>query len=679
LAILLAIILEQDRPGRVYGASFLGAGLGAAIGVAVLWFAFPVKAVAVPAVVSALGSLSATRGGVRRSRWHAVAWVMLILACLVIARPLWTLDITPYKGLPQVEAFPGARRVTESTSPLGWVVAVDAMAFRHAPGLSLAYQGSFPRQIALFVDAELAGTLSSWETERDREILYWLPSAMPYALGGRDRVLVMGAGGGTEVWSALAHGARRVSAVELNPDLARVGPWQDARPSQPQARGDVEWAIGDGRSFVARTDQRYDLITIGAGRAFGTSAGGVHALNEDFLHTVEAYVRYLELLSVDGVLAVTRWVTVPPRENVRVILTAAEALKRFAPDALGDGLVVMRSWATGTVLVRPSGFSQEDGEALASWAAERRFDLDWFPGISAPGSQYNVLDEPVLFDAAEAAVAGGDSLARFTSEYAFEVAPTTDARPYPHHFLRAESMAEFLRRDRGSWLAFAEWGYITLAATLVQSIVLAGLLMIVPVFIRARRSAGQGRVRLVGYFAAVGLAYLTAEIAAIQQLGLLLGHPVYAVASVLVAFLICSGVGSAWSDRLPIERAWRWAALLAGMLVIYAAALLSVVHLLQAGHMTVRVIAGLALMAPLALLMGLPFPLGLRSISGTGSEGIAWAWAANGFASVVATPLAALVALEAGSRALFLAAALAYACAAAIGIGWRTRVQESAA
>jgi hypothetical protein len=679
LAILLAIMLEQDRPGRVYGASFLGAGLGAAIGVAVLWIAFPVKAVAVPAIVGALGSLSATSGGVRRSRPHAAAWVMLILASFVIARPVWTPDITPYKGLPQVEAFPGARRVAESTSPLGWVVAVDAMAFRHAPGLSLAYQGSFPRQTALFVDAELAGALSSWETERDREILYWLPSAMPYALGGRDRVLVLGAGGGTEVWSALAHGARRVSAVELNPELARVGGWQDGSPAQQQARGGVEWVIGDGRSFVARTDERYDLITIGAGRAFGTSAGGVHALNEDFLHTVEAYVRYLELLGADGVLAITRWVTVPPRENVRVILTAAEALKRFAPDALGDGLVVMRSWATGTVLVRPGGFSEEDVAALASWAADRRFDLDWFPGISAPGSQYNVLDEPVLFNAAAAAMAGGDSLARFTSEYAFEVAPTNDARPYPHHFLRAGSMSEFLRRDRGSWLAFAEWGYITLAATLVQSVALAGLLMIVPVLIRARASTARGRGRLVGYFAAIGFAYLTAEIAAIQQLGLLLGHPVYAVAAVLAAFLICSGVGSAWSDRLPMERTWRWAAVLAGMLIIYAAALLSIVHLLQAGHMSVRVIAGFLMMAPLALLMGLPFPLGLRSISRAGTEGIAWAWAANGFASVVATPLAALIALEAGSRALFLAAALAYACAAALGLGWRGRVQKEVA
>jgi hypothetical protein len=285
----------------------------------------------------------------------------------------------------------------------------------------------------------------------------------------------------------------------------------------------------------------------------------------------------------------------------------------------------------------------------------------------------------VLFDAAAAAIAGGDSLARFTSEYAFEVAPTDDARPYPHHFLRAGSMAEFLRRDRGSWLAFAEWGYITLAATLVQSVVLAGLLMIVPVLIRARSGSGRGRARLLGYFAAIGFAYLMAEIAAIQQLGLLLGHPVYAVAAVLAAFLICSGVGSAWSDRLPTERAWRWAALLAGMLVIYAAALLSAVHLLQAGQIGVRVIAGLVLMAPLALLMGLPFPLGLRSISGAGSEGIAWAWAANGFASVVATPLAALIALESGSRALFLAAALAYACAAALGFGWRSRVQEAAA
>lgn len=663
LAILLAITLERERPGWIYGASFLGSGLGAAVAVVILWWVFPVRALAVPVIIGACGSLSAVRGARRRQRY--AAWVCTALAVAVFVRPLWTLDITPYKELPQVESFPDARRVAESTSPVGWVVAVEAAAFHYAPGLSLGYLGEFPSQTALFVDAELAGAASAWEARGDLEILDWLPSAAPYALGSKDAVLVLGAGGGTEVWNAVAHGARRVASVELNPDLPRLSGWE-ARATALGLEADVEWVIGDARGYVARSDATFDLITLSAGRAFGTSAGGVHALNEDFLHTVEAYSRYLELLGEGGVLAITRWITVPPRENVRVILTAAEALRHEAPASVARGLVVLRSWATGTVLVKPAGFNEREIAALSRWAAERSFDLDWFPGLSAPQTGYNILDPPVLFDAAVAATAGRDSAAGFAASYVFNVAPLEDTRPYPHHFLRVGSMGEILGVERGNWLAFAEWGYITLFATLAQSVVLAGLLMILPALVRLRSRSPLSGARLIGYFAAIGYAYLAAEMAAIQQLSLLLGHPVYAVAAVLAAFLVCSGAGSAWSDRLEVGRLPLTGTVLPVLLVGYAVALLSLVHLLQPGQLALRLVAALLVLAPLAFLMGLPFPLGLRSLAGRGDEGVAWAWSANGFASVVATPLAALIALELGSRALFLTAAAAYGIAAIV-------------
>jgi hypothetical protein len=668
LAILLAISLEPQRPGWIYGASFLGSGLGAAIAVVVLWWVFPIRAVAVPAVVGACGSLSAVSGGARRQR--VAAWAAFLLAVAALAHPVWTLDITPYKGLPQVEAFPDARRVAESTSPSGWVVAVEATAFRHAPGLSLAYAGEFPRQTALFVDADLAGASSAWEAEGAGEILGWLPSAAPYATGRKNAVLVLGAGGGTEVWGALAHGAGRVKAVELNAELASWGGRGSSRSSWPDGEMGVEWHIGDARGFVARSAERFDLITIGAGHAFGTSSGGVHALNEDFLHTVEAYSQYLDRLTTEGVLAITRWVTVPPRASVRMILSAAEALRRREAQSVASGLVVMRSWATATVLVKPAGFSDGEVESLSAWAEERRFDLDWYPGLGAPQTGYNLLDRPALFDAAAAAVAGPDSAARFAASYTFAVEPVDDARPYPHHYLRATSLGEFLSRDRGSWLAFAEWGYVTLFATLAQAILLACLLMVVPVLIRVRTGGRRQWWRPIGYFVAIGFAYLTAEIAAIQELSLLLGHPVYAVAAVLTAFLISSGAGSALSDRLRTERLLWTAAALTVLLLVYSAALLPFVHLVQPVRLGLRAAAGLLVMAPLAFLMGLPFPLGLRSVAGAGTEGVAWAWAANGFASVVATPLAALIALEFGSQVLFLTAALAYAASAFFGYGW---------
>ncbi len=673
LAILLALTLEGERLGLIYGASFAGAGCGAALALAVLWLLLPERALAVPAALASLGALAAISARHRSTLQGAVAVAALAISAVSLLRPPWELNLIPYKGLPQVEAYPEARRVAERAGPTGWVVAVQAAAFRHAPGLSLAYRGVFPRQTALFVDGELADAAADWgEDHSALAILDWLPTAVPYALEGRGAVLVLGAGGGLEVWNALAHDAR-VTAVELNPHLPELAGWRSSAAAGPGVTGTVDWVIGDARSYVARTRDRFDLIVIPAGRAFGTSAGGVHALSEDFLHTVEAYVGYLERLSDDGVLAVTRWLTLPPRDNLRVILTAVEALRRRA-GRTREGLVVVRSWATATVLVKPAGFSVKDLERLTDWSVSRRFDLDWHPGMRAPAMGFNLLDEPTLYRAAEAAVSGPDSAESFVSAYPFEVSWVSDARPYPHHFIRTRSLGAFLGSERGSWLPFAEWGPVALVATLLQSVLLAALLIVLPATVRAGRPAQRRWFRLIGYFGAIGLAYLAAEIAAIQQLNLMLGHPIYAVAAVLAAFLICSGAGSTWSDRLAPGAGARAALLAALLLLGYAGLLLSLVHLVQPASAPLRVAVAVAVLAPLAFLMGLPFPLGLRALTDGETSSVAWAWAANGFASVVATPAAALIALEAGSRVLFLVAAGAYGVAAGLARAVAPRV-----
>ena len=666
LAVLSAIALESDRPGWIYGASFLGAGMGAILAVAILWLVAPDRALAVPAVIGGVAATAATlqaRGSRSRLR-GASALAVLSLTVGVFVTPLWRLEISPYKGLPQVEAYPNAVRVAEHTSPLGWVVAVEADAFRHAPGLSLVYSGAFPGQVALFVDGQVAGAVSRWGADGAAlAILDWLPSAIPYALGGREKVLVLGAGGGLEVWSALQHGARRVSAVELHPDVVELANSLGDGLELGAEASTVEWEIGDARSLVARSREEFDLIALGPGGAFATGAAGVHSLSEDFLHTVDAYVDYLSHLRDGGVLAITRWVTVPPRGSVRVILTAAEALRRAAPESLASGLVVVRSWATATVLVRPGGFSEQEVDALASWSAERRFDLDWYPGARVPGSQFNILEGGTLFEAAAAAVAGSESASLFASSQPFDVAPVRDSRPYPHHFIKPGSLRALVRSGRGSWLPFAEWGYIALLATLAQSVILAGVLMLIPAVLRVPRGGARGWVTLAGYFTAIGLAYLAAEIAAIQQFNLLLGHPVYAVAAVLAAFLTFSGAGSVWSDRIRAGRAWMVCLSLAVVLTACAGILLALVHVLQPGNLILRSLVAVLILAPLAFLMGLPFPMGIRRFAGGDVAGVAWAWAANGFASVVAAPLAALIALEVGSQALFLVAAASYGAA----------------
>jgi len=665
LATLTALVLEPSRTGGIYGASFAGGAVGVALALAVLFILPPAQALLLPPVLA--GGAAVLLGG----RRTALAGLAAVAGGCLFLTSLWSPRLTPYKGLPQISAMPGARKVAERTGPLGWVVALEAPSFRLAPGLSLNFRGDFPRQSVLLVDGDVAGAATDLRTPASAALADALPTSLPHALGPLDKVLLFGAGGGLELKAALARG----SAVTLEPDgallrLARqLGPLDSAEARRAEDR------IGDPRSLLAGSGEKFDLISLAPSAGQGASVGGVRALDADFLHTAEAYQLYLRHLSPRGMLAVTAWVSVPPRESVRTVLTAAEALRRVT-GAPPRGLVIARSWGTVTVLARPAGFTPDEVARLRTFARARGVDLDWPPAAQAE-PPINVLDDPSLVQAA--AAASGESpqaAARFAAAYPFEVAPVGDDRPYPHHFLRPSAALAFLRTARGTWLPFAEWGPIAVAATVVQAMLVSALLLLLPAALWARRARADVRLpRLLGFFSALGFAYVAAEMAAIQELSLLLGHPVYSVATVLTALLACSGLGSAWSDRLAPARGPRTCAVLTVLFLAGALALLAAVHRLQPAPPAVRVAAALGFLAPAAFLMGVPFPLGLRTFA-VGSGPLAWAWAANGFASVVAAPLSALIALEGGSRVLFVAAGAAYALAGALQ-GWALGRRET--
>ncbi len=738
-ALALALMAEKERVGRVYAANLLGSSVGSVLAILLLAVLRPEQAVAATAIPAAAGAVIAMLSGRRRvieaaketsgerergvalSRqgWRpkAIAAVGLGLVALGLAVwPPWSPRITEFKGLPQVAAFADAKAVAESWGPLGWAAAIRAPAFRHAPGLSLAFSGQFPPQTALFVDGATAGAATDWRGDTAAlGFLAWLPSAAAYETGHDvQNVLVLGAGDGLDVLAALSRGARAVTAVELNEPLARLADAVLAPASRVYSDRRVRLVVGDARTFVARSTQSYDLLVLPITGEFSL-VSGLHGLGEDYLNTVEAYASYLERLAPGGMLAITRWVDTPPRGPTKALLTAAAALRRRGVDDVGSAIVFMRSWAAATLLVKPDGFSPDEVQRLARFARERWFDLDWAPGTSSsavrdplagvpdvgpppsPSAEpagppdFNLIGRPVFAEAARAAAMGAVHAEDFARAYPFDVAPTTDDRPYFGRFLRITSIPSILSVPKGSWLPFAEWGYLALVATLLQSAFIAALLTIVPALALARgRRAhpdlrfqppgldndglGVARMLRVGvYFGSIGMAYLFVEIAVIQKLTLLLGHPVYAAAAVLALFLALSGVGSLGSDRLAPRWATR-AALAVAIAAIVIAIALDLTGRIQPLAFPERLTASLLVLAPLATLMGMPFPLGLR-LHAPGHAALAWAWAVNGFASVIAASLAALVSMEVGTRALLLVGAALYLTAAAVSAGqaFRTR------
>jgi hypothetical protein len=412
------------------------------------------------------------------------------------------------------------------------------------------------------------------------------------------------------VLQGLRHDARTIDAVELDPQVGDLVEHRFAEFSgRPYSAAGVRMHLGEARGFVERSGAHYDLIQVALLDAFGASAAGLYALSESYLYTVEALAAYLDHLDAGGLLAITRWINLPPRDALKLFATAIAALERRGVAEPGRQLALVRGFRTVTLLVRNGAFTAAEITALKEFCRARSFDADYFPGIAeGDANRYNVLDPSYFHDGAQALL--GRERAAFIERYKYAIAPATDDRPHFFHFFRWATLPELVAlKDKGG-LPLIEWGYPVLVATLAQAMLASLLLVLLPLALRGRvpeedasrlqtnpaveggfasevrggaGSEGAGRERtgsertgseragseraksdraaseraggptlwtVATYFTAIGFAFMFVEIAFIQRFVLFLSHPLYAVAVVLCAFLVFAGLGSRYSRRL---------------------------------------------------------------------------------------------------------------------------------
>ena len=245
-------------------------------------------------------------------------------------------------------------------------------------------------------------------------------------------------------------------------------------------RPEVTLHRAEGRSFVTASSERYGAIVLSLIDTWAASASGAYSLAESYLYTVEAFEQYFEHLGDRGVLVITRWDWIPPRESLRLCTVAAQALRRLGVDDPARHVVVLSVTTTAgnmaQLIVQRSPLTDTDIAELRRLAASRGYYFLYAPGISGSNAFIDYFRAP--------------DQERFIETYPFDIAPVTDDRPFFFQFGRWRDANPFGAGWRESPLVLS--GRLVLLAVLLQAVVLSAALMVVPL-LASRRSRAVGR------------------------------------------------------------------------------------------------------------------------------------------------------------------------------------------
>lgn len=679
VCIAIAFMKFSEHIGTLYGANLLGSGVGALGVVGLLFVLEPTSTVRAVAVVSLSAAILLSIPP-RRARFVAVVAVCVLASFATFLVPV-NLSISEYKTLSIIRGSVGTEILHTESGPLGRLDVVDspAIKFNPAPGLSFRFEGDPPPVRGIVMDADAVTMMTDFGGNiENARYLDYITQALPYHVLSKPKVAIIGAGGGCGVVLALLHDAREITAVELDPKIIHLveegyADFSGGIYSLPQ----VKVVAADGRGFIESSKEEFDLIELALMGSPGASAAGVYALAENYLHTVEGFAEYLRHLTSNGILSITNWIQFPPRDNLKAFATAIEALERIRVRNPRKNLVFIRSWKTGTILVKRTPFTEEEINAVRQFCQERSFDVAHYPGITrGETNQYNILSDPQSPGTAEplyynacTALLSTDRRSVYRS-YLFNIRPATDDKPFFFHFFRWKAFRPLLDMMGKQWMP---WGYVLLIATLVQAAFASVVLILVPLFFLRKREGGVRKSRRLVYFLCLGLAFMFLEMSSMQKFVLFLRHPIYSITVVISSFLIFSGLGSLCANRF-LRRAG--GTRIRGLIPFLAIAILSLIYLLAVGSIfsalaslpTIgRIGTSVILLAPLAFFMGMPFPRGLQNVCDSSASLVPWCWGINGCASVLSTVLATTVAMSFGFVFVTVVAIVLYLAAGLIG------------
>jgi hypothetical protein len=639
MALSIIFDLHRKESSSLYFYDLVGAALGAVLVTLLLHIfggeaALLVGAIA-PALAALLISLSPATENAKAPaptsriiRGLAVIAVLLTAAAAFSAVKFGAFRVKPgtTKAMRnQMDASPGSKIVQTGWNAYSRIDCVEGL------------PDSFAR---LYIDSDAWTGIRGWdgklESVQDMKGSY---RALPFRLTPNAETMIIGPGGGPDVVAALASGSRKVTAVEMNPLMLKFVRSYGARAGNLYDRPDVETVLSEGRNFISRTDRRFDIILLGFVDSWASVASGGLSLSENYLYTTEAMRAYYDHLSDNGIVVVLRWEMDIPRlvSNAVATLGASEAAKRIV--VLMEKQAAPNDYPQMLFMLRKRPFTDAELKEISqNWTQANPVIM---PGGTAP---------PLIADV----LAGRKTLAQYDAASPRYVSAVWDDSPFYFAIDRPFRMPGTIAERLLKWLLAPSVGLLVLFALLGMP--------------KRKATKDEDGKRSVGayagsllYFAALGFGFIAVELALLQNLTLLVGHPIYSLSVLLFTLLAFGGLGSALSVRFPM---WLACVAVAVIGALEALALPRLVPALLWLPLWGRIAVAIALIAPLGLAMGMPFPAGLRRTGDGSLAAPPFYWGLNGIMSVIGSVTTVFVALIAGFQAAMLMGSACYLLAA---------------
>jgi hypothetical protein len=674
VVVSLALTRSPYPIGRVYGVDLVGAAAGC-LGVlallnvtsgpgAMLWVSVLIALAALSFAGSGLGSIpepSSFGARLVQRRWVILA----SLAALAFANELTIYGARPHTVKDRFEhpetlsydRWNSFSRITVAPSyqgPAAMWAASPRMPERTIEQRWLTIDGSAGTCMYRF-DGDL----------KKMDFLRYDLSNLAYAIPGMKKGAVIGVGGGRDVLSARVFGLENVVGVEINPLFVGLLKEHYADYNTLNKLSGVSFEVDEARSWLARTPQSFDVIQMSLIDTWAATGAGAFTLSENGLYTVEAWSRFLQRLTPQGVFTVSRWYAPGDvNETGRMISLAIATLLQGGSAAPRQHIYVASAGNIATLVMARSPLTPD---ALA--ALNGTIDRLGFTTILSP-------DRPAPSPMLERIVSAPDraALDAATNGFYLDLTPPTDARPFFFNQLkigRLFAVSVFSNWQHGGVFG----GNLTATVTLAMLIVISALLVALTIILPLRSTVRKAGWRLAGagtlYFALIGVGFMMAEIALLQRMSVFLGHPVYALSVVLFSLILSTGLGSFLSQIFPLNSTGRlvgWAAATAIYLASLPFWLPPLLFDLDSASLLVRAGFCVLVLAPAGLMMGFGFPTGMRLVSAISQEPTPWFWGINGAAGVLAASVAVLTSITFGIDTTLGIGALCYLLVALPGL-----------